>query len=136
MPQATLLKCSQSTATFLFILLGSLFVFAGCAQLYRSIGMNEDQVSEQVAADQEVRGAIVNTIRTTSTDMISTALAGLGAIVSGFLAKWLGTERKMTKALIAGVELNDSKSTKESIHSIATASGIEKKLHKRVVSLT
>lgn len=136
MPQPTLLKCSQTTATFLFILLGSLFVFAGCAQLYRSLGMTEDQVSEQVAADQEVRGAIVNTIRTTSTEMISTVLAGIGAVVSGFLAKWLGSERKMTKALITGIEDSSSKTTKETVHAKATDLGIENKLHRRVASLT
>ncbi len=136
MPEPTLLKCSRTTATILFILIGSLFVFAGCAQLYRSIGMTEDQVNEQVAADQQVRGSIVNTIRTTSTDMISTALAGLGAIVSGFLAKWLGTERKITKALITGIETNDSKSTKEAVRALSIVAGVEKKLHKRVASLT
>ncbi len=136
MPEPTILKCSRSTATILFILIGSLFVFAGCAQLYRSIGMTEDQVNEQVAADQQVRGEIVNTIRTTSTDMISTVLAGLGAIVSGFLAKWLGTERKMTKAMITGIEDASSKTTKEAVHSKALTAGIEKNLHKRVASLT
>lgn len=131
-----ILKCSQTTATFLFILIGSLFVLAGCAQLYRTIGMTDDQVNEQVAADQQVRGSIINTIRTTSTDMISTALAGLGAIVSGFLAKWLGTERKITRTLISGIEANDSKSTKETVRAMAVSAGIESKLHKRVVSLT
>ncbi|MCK5480830.1 MAG: hypothetical protein KAJ06_06775 [Gammaproteobacteria bacterium] len=136
MPQPTLLKCSQTTATFSFILLGSILIFAGCAQLYRTIGMNEDQVSEQVAADQKVRGEIIDTVRVTTTEMITTALAGLGTIVSGFLARWLGTERKITKTLITGIESNDSKSTKEAVHSMAVAAGVEKKLHKRVAKLT
>lgn len=132
----TFLRCTQATATFLFILLGSILLFAGCAQLYRTIGMTEDQVDEQVTADQQARGAIIDTVRSSATDMIATALAGLGAIVSGFLAKWLGTERKLTKALITGIEENESKTVKSSVRAMAVAAGIEKKLHKRVVSLT
>ena len=132
----TFLRCSQTTATVFFILIGSILLFAGCAQLYRSIGMTEDQVQDQVQADQHARGAILDTVRTTSTEMISTALAGLGAIVSGFLAKWLGTERKITKTLISGIEQTNSTSTKQSVQTLAVASGIEKQLHKRVASLT
>ena len=104
----TILRCSQTTATILFILVGSLFLIAGCAQFYRSLGMSADQVLEQVAADQQAKEQIFQGIRYTTTEIITTAIAGLGAIASGFLAKWLGTERKITKVLITGIEAADS----------------------------
>ena len=119
-----------------FILIGCLFCLAGCAQLYKLIGLTDQQTADQVAADQTARQKIAEGIRLTTTEIITTAVAGLGAIASGFLAKWLGTERKITKALITGIESTTDVPTKRAVKENATAAGVENKLHARVKALT
>ncbi len=132
----TLLRCSQTTAFFLFVAIGSLFIVTGCAQLYKTIGMSDEQVLEQVAADQQIKEQILGGVRHTTTEIITTTIAGLGAIASGFLAKWLGTERKITKAIITGVENSQGAHIKDSIKASAIAAGVEKQLSARVQTLT
>ncbi|MBA7484094.1 hypothetical protein ES707_19618 [subsurface metagenome] len=131
-----ILQCTQTTATFLFILLGSLFVLTGCAQLYRTIGLSDEQTATQIAKDQASRQEITDKIRLTTTELVLTITSGLGAIASGLLAKWLGTERKITTALITGVEVSNNNSVKETIKAKATSAGIEPLLNKRVIALT
>ena len=70
----TILRCSQTTATVLFILIGSLFLAAGCAQFYRAIGFTEDQTADQVAADQADRQKIIEGIRLTTTELITAGI--------------------------------------------------------------
>jgi len=120
----------------IFILIGVLFILTGCAQLYKIIGLTDQQTADQIAKDQTARQKITEEIRLTTTELITTAIAGLGAIASGFLAKWLGTERKITTALITGIEATNDTSTKKTIQNKATAAGIEPQLHKRVLALT
>ena len=132
----TVLNCSATTAFLLFFLIGTLFVAAGCAQFYKAIGFDEDQVLEQVASDQKAISKIITTVRQSGTDLLVKVLAGAGAIASGFLAKWLGTERKITKTLINGIEKATIDDVKLAIKKEATAAGIESKLHKRVRALT
>lgn len=136
MSQPTLLQCSQKTAVILFILIGSLFIITGCAQLYKFIGLTDEQIADQVAADQVDRQKIIQGIRLTTTEIITTAIAGIGAIASGFLAKWLGTEKKINKALITGIESANGHSVKETVKNNAMAAGVEPQLHTRVKALT
>lgn len=132
----TILECSRKTAVISFILCGTLFILTGCAQFYRAIGLSAEQTADQVAKDQTARQEITDKIRLTTTELLLTITSGLGAIASGFLAKWLGTERKITTALITGIESTDAKATKESVNRKATAAGIEPKLAARVRALT
>lgn len=132
----TIIRCSQTTAAILFITLGSLFTLAGCAGMYRILGMSDEQATVQVQKDQEIIIKTVETVRDTTNELIATALAGLGAIASGFLAKWLGTERKMTKALIIGVEGSDPETVKDNIRTQAVKAGVQKQLDHRVQALT
>jgi len=137
MHKSTALECSRKTAIILFILTGTLFILTGCTQLYRWIGLTPEQTADQVAKDQTARQEIADKIRLTTTELILTITSGLGAIASGFLAKWLGTERKITAAMITGVEAAATDGTvKKSITAKATAAGIEPILHRRVVALT
>lgn len=119
-----------------FILIGSLFCLAGCAQLYKTLGLSDRQAADQVAADQTARQEIFQGIRLTTTELITTAIAGVGAIASGFLAKWLGTEKKITAALITGIEKADAKTAKQAVNDKANDLGVQDKLHTRVKSLT
>ncbi|MBA7653066.1 hypothetical protein ES703_60907 [subsurface metagenome] len=120
----------------LFILIGSLFCLAGCAQLYKLIGLSDEQTADQVAADQADRQKIIQGIRLTTTELITTAIAAAGAIASGFLAKWLTTEKKITTAMITGVEKSNDKNVKESIKDESLLAGVQPQLHARVKSLT
>ena len=132
----TILYCSQTTATVVFILMGCLFILTGCAQVYKVLGLTEEQVAEQVSEDQKTIIRTITKVRTTTAEIVTTAIAALGTIASGFLAKWLGTERKMTAALITAIESSDGVNVKEAAQAKATAAGIETQLHARVISLT
>ena len=131
-----ILACTQTTATIVFILVGSLFIFIGCAHLYKTIGLTDEQAAEQVSQDQDATTQIIQQVRWTAHDIITTAIAAAGTILSGFLARWLDTERKMTTAMITGVEASTDSTVKELIQAKATAAGVETQLHARVVSLT
>lgn len=136
MQTSTVLRCSQTTATILFILIGSLFCLTGCAQLYKLIGLTDEQTQDQLAEDQKTIIRTITLTRNTAADIITTAIAGAGAIASGFLAKWLGTERKISKTLITAVELHNTKGIKGTIKDQALADGTQPKLHARVKALT
>lgn len=132
----TILHCTQTTATLVFILIGSLFIFTGCVQVYKLLGLTEEQTQEQISEDQKTIIRTITQVRTTTAEIITTAIAGLGAIASGFLAKWLHTERKITGVLITAVESADSSNIKKTIKTKASAAGVEPKLAARVRALT
>jgi len=119
-----------------FIFIGSLFTLAGCTQLYKIIGLTNQQAADQVTADQTSKKQIIEDIRLTTTELITTAIAGLGALATGFLAKWLSTEKKITKVLITGIEQSNDTTVKESVQTRASAAGVEPLLHARVKALT
>lgn len=132
----TILRCTQTTATVAFIIIGLLFTFAGCAQLYHLLGLTDEQTQDQVAKDQADRQQILNQARLTITDILTTALAAAGAIATGFLTKRLRTEKKISRALITGIEEADTTTVKKTVHEKAIDLGIEPKLHARVKALT
>ncbi len=132
----TFLRCSQTTATITFTLIGILFCLAGCAQLYKLIGLTDEQTQDQLAEDQKTIIRTITITRNTAADIITTAIAGAGAIASAFLTKRLGTERKMTKALITGIENAPQNAVKQTVKANALSAGVETKLHARVKSLT
>lgn len=135
-PPTATLNCKHNTAGLIFIAIGSIFILVGCTKLYDSLGLNPEQTAAQVAEDQEAIQKIIGQTRITTTEIITTALAGVGAILSGLLAKWLGTERKITTALITGIEAADPGAVKEEVQKKAIAAGVEPQLHAKVVALT
>ncbi len=132
----SILRCSHQTAFVIFLLIGTLFILTGCAAAYKALGLTEEQIHEQVDKDQKVIIRTITTVRTTTADIITTALAGIGTIASGFLAKWLGTERRISRALITGIEKAAPGSVKDTVHQKATDAGIQKQLSRRVAALT
>lgn len=132
----TTLYCTQKTAAILFILIGLLFTFAGCAQLYKFLGLTEQQTQEQISKDQKTIIRTITQVRTTTAEIITTAIAAIGTIATGFLTRWLGTERKLTSTLIRAIESADPASVKETVKAKATAAGLESLLHARVLKLT
>lgn len=134
--KTAILNCSYHTAGLTFIILGSFFLLTGCAGLYKILGLTPEQTATQVAQDQDATQQIIQQVRWTTHEIITTTLAGAGTILSGLLARWLGTERKITAALITGIEAAPGTGVKESVSAKATAAGVEPKLHARVVALT
>lgn len=154
----TILHCQKSTAIFIITTTTLLFLLIGCASLFRSAGLTDDQAAEQTAqlktALSDAATAAVADITTGLAEghdlktiaarassaflwkIIAAAGASAGIVLNGLLAKWLGTEKKINKAIITGVENSNDKSTKTAIRTAAIAAGIEPKLHARVQTLT
>lgn len=130
------LKCTHNTAGLFFILLGTLFALVGCHQVYKFVGLSDEQAAAQVAQDQQATQQVIEQARLTAYDIITTTIAAVGSIASGLLAKWLGTERKITTALIQGIESGETLGVKEAVQQKATAAGVESVLHARVQALT
>lgn len=159
MPQhLVILKCSRTTAIITIAASICLFLLIGCASLFRSAGLTDEQAAAQTAELQKVitlagsealetiqsglsEGHDLKTIavKASSTSLwkiIAAAGAALGIVLNGLLAKWLSTEKKITTAVITGVEDAHASDVKASIKRNATAAGIESKLSARVKALT
>lgn len=158
MQKYLVLNCSRTTATIIIFTTIFLFVLVGCANLFRSAGLTDQQAAEQTA---QLKAALKNAttaaiadvqtglaeghdlktiaLKTTSSflwKIIAATGATVGVVLNGLLAKWLSTEKKITQAIITGVESNPAGDVKESIQAKATALGVEHQLHKRVLALT
>jgi len=151
-------KRIRKTVGNLLIVLSLAFVVIGCTGLYRMFGLSEDAAEEQAGLDQAalqdaVKDAVVQVqaglaagqdLKTVAVKagsafvwQIATVLvSGIGAVLSGLLGKLLKTERKITAAVITGVEKGSKSEVKESIQRAAIAAGVEPALHKRVKALT
>jgi len=90
----------------------------------------------QLGSGVPIQGAAVSAGGTLAWQLATILLGGAGTIVSTLLAKWLGTEKKITTSLIRGVEKGKGGSVKETIKAEATSAGVEAELHTRVASLT
>lgn len=132
----TVIHCRHNVAAWLLIFVGMIFVLIGCENVYRWFGFTEEQVAEQTAKDAAAVEDVVEHGREIGWQIATTVIAGVGAVVSGLLGKWLGTERKISRAVIAGVEAADKQNVKEAIKREALSLGVESKLHKRVEALT
>ena len=130
----------------------------GCAAWLRKTGIPPDEANRLAAiAEQNIADAAAEAVQTiqegiaqgkplpaiateTATafgwKLATIAASTIGAVLSALLAKWLGTERKITKALITGIEDNNADQTKLFVKGRADAAGIEPQLHTRVKALT
>lgn len=154
----TFLRCSHRTAALILCAIIALFLLLGCAAMLRKTGIDQAEadrlaaIAEQnlaAAAAEAVhniktgidRGHDIKSIAVKTTSPFAWKLATIGAstigaVLSGLLAKWLGTEKKMLAATITGIEHNPTGNVKESVEARATARGVEKQLHRRVQALT
>jgi hypothetical protein len=98
--------------------------------------MTEPQVAAQVQADKEAAVQAVSAGRELLWQVVTIVVGGVGTILTGLLAKWLGAERTMNKAIILGVEGATAENVKASIQQVAKTLSVEDKLYKRVQSLT
>ena len=153
-----ILRCSRTTATLTIIASICLFILIGCTSLFRSAGLTDQQAAQQTA---ELKAALADATTAAITDiqtglaeghdlktiavktgsaflwkMIAAGGATLGVVLNGLLAKWLSTEKKITKTLITAIEPDTNSSLKTRIKAKATTAGIESQLHRRVQALT
>ena len=154
----TILHCSRRNALLILAAIFLLFLTIGCAAMLRKTGLDQveaDQITatamsalERAAAkaveniktglDQghDLKTIAVKTSTAFAWQIATIAASTIGAVLSGLLAKWLGTERKITAALISGIEKNPTGNVKESVQARATKRGILKQLDRRVQALT
>ena len=151
-------KCRHNWIFYVMLSLGLVFIIVGCAGVYRTLGVPDEQAANQGALDEAAITAAVTEGMTEFTNQLAAGqplpaaaasagsalawklatilLGGAGTIISTLLAKWLGTERKITSSIIRGVEKGDKPGIKESIKAEAMSAGVEVALHKRVTALT
>ena len=154
----TFLSCSRPTAILILVATSFLFILIGCQALFRSAGLTDDQAAEQTAqlkaALAEATAAALTDVQTGLAEghdlktiavktgsaflwkILAAAGATAGVVLNGLLARWLGTEKKINKALMTGIEDANDSSVKTTVKSHALTAGVEEKLHARVKALT
>lgn len=158
MQKYLVINCSPRTATIIIFTTIFLFILIGCASLFRTAGLSDEQAAAQVAElKSALEGAATAAIADIQTGLaeghdlktiavktssaflwkiIAAAGATVGVVLNGLLAKWLSTEKKINKVMITGVEETNDTNTKEAITAKAGAAGVEPQLHARVKALT
>lgn len=108
---------------------------ASCsAGVYRSLGVPTTQAEAYAREDQARVDLVIGQIRDTTWEVVSTALAALGAVLSGFLAVKLRRTASIADAVIDGVELAADPGVKKKVRQVAVARGAEGLLHARLAS--
>ena len=150
--------CRHNWIFYLMLTIGLVFIVVGCAGVYRALGVPETTANQlgpedeaaiaaavqsgisdvvaQVATGTPITTAAVSAGSTLAWKLATIFLGGAGTILSTLLAKWFGTEKKINTALIRGIEKSDKDTVKKAVQAEAMATGVESKLHTRVVSLT
>lgn len=123
-------------AAWALIVVSLSLTVTGCVQLYKALGMTEEQAQEEHGKDVEELRKALSEGRVLFWQIVSGVVAAAGALVTGLLAKWLGQEKKIVQAVVAGVEKAGNGKVKEAIHDSALAMGVEGALSKRVQTLT
>ncbi len=118
------------------IVLGCVLSGIGCAGVYKGLGLSDPQVKDLVEKDQAETIRFIETNRELFWQIATVATAGVGTILSALLARWVGVERKISGAIIAGVESADNGDVKKAVQAKAVAAGVEGKLAKRVKAIT
>lgn len=158
MQKYLVLRCGRATAITILVISSLLFLLVGCPAFFRSAGLSDEQAALQTAElKSALEGAATAAIADIQTGLaeghdlktiavkasstfiwkiIAAAGAGLCIVLNGLLAKWLGTEKKINKAIITGIESANDSTVKESVHAKAIAAGVESKLNARVKALT
>lgn len=154
----TNLRCSHRTATFMILTILALFLLIGCASLFRSAGSTDEEAQHQTALLEQ---ALANATEEAINDITSGLAQGhdlkaiaarastaflwklgtigastIGVLLTGLLGRLLGKEKKITKAIIKGVESSGTVDAKKAIYTKAIDMGVEDALHKRVKALT
>ena len=126
----------QNYLVWLCIPIGFTTSLLGCATWYEQMGFTKDESQALAAKDRTKFLEVKQQADSIFWESMSVAIAGAGTLLSGLLGKYLLSERKISKAVILGVENAANDEVKATIEKTAIALGVEDKLSKRVESLT
>jgi len=151
-------SCRHNWIFFVMLAIGIGFIIVGCSGVYRALGMPDETPAVAGEADEEaIRAAAAEAVAEFAAQLASgvplpaaaaatgsklawqlatVLLGGAGTIISTLLAKWLGTEKKITSSLIRGIEKSGKDNVKTAVKAEATSAGVEPVLHSRVTKLT
>lgn len=116
--------------------IGLCFVLIGCAEVYRAAGMSDEQAAEQIDRDREALLEAAGPASALAWQLATAGVSAVGAILTALLGKWLGDERKLSAAVIHGVERSAKGNVKQTVQATAETAGVQEKLAKRVQKLT
>ncbi len=144
--------------TFLLIISIACSMFYGCAAMYRRMGYSAIDAEAEAQTDRDAIAAAVTegitagqlekaerteyiqaklkAARSGLWQALAAGVAALSGVVTTTFGYLLKRERKVTAAVITGVEKANSESTKASIKLTALAAGVETTLNKHVRALT
>lgn len=113
-----------------------LFLVVGCGGFYKMLGLPSPEVDELVKDDALRTLQAVQEGRTIFWQAATAAIGSLGAVVSVLLGKYIQVERKISKAMIMGIEKSEGNGVKGQVAKQAVRYGVDKPLTKRVTKLT
>ncbi|GAI72736.1 unnamed protein product [marine sediment metagenome] len=100
------------------------------------IGVPPAEADELVKDDSLRTFQIVQEGRTIFWQAATAVMGSLGAVVSVLLGKYLSVERKMSKAMIMGIEGVEGTGVKGKVAKQAARYGVDNPLKRRVAKLT
>lgn len=130
------MKRTNLLVVWLCIFMCMSYAIIGCASGYKMMGYTDEESEILAGKDRGELTKLIDQSRSIFWEIATMITAGIGTIASGFLSKLLMSERKITKAVISGVEDVKENGVKESIQKSAKLLGVENKLNKRVKKLT
>ncbi len=130
------MKATHNILSWILVVVGLIFLLTGCVGLYEQMGFTTEESENLAGLDRTEFLKIKQQADSVFWQTASVVIAGVGALVSGFLGKWLYNDKQMIKAIVSGVEASGSEDVKNAIQNNAKAMGVESNLRKRVNALT
>lgn len=118
------------------MIITGLFLVVGCGSFYKILGVPPAEVDKLVQDDSLRTLQAVQEGRTIFWQAATAVMSSLGAVVSVLLGKYLQVERKMSKAMIMGIEKVEGNTVKGEVAKQAARYGVDDSLKKRVIKLT
>ena len=99
----------------LFALLSLVLFVVGCGNLYKTIGMDDNQVKRQVELDSAMVSEGVSMFNEMACETYLSALSIFGGLLSAYLGVRLNRAAKKETALVRGIERGADVKTKASV---------------------
>ena len=126
----------RNVVCWLLILGGFAYLLVGCADVYRSLGMTDEEAVEQQGKDTVEIIKAIESGREVFWQAATAIVTGLGAVISAVLAKWLGTEKKVSGAAISAVVRDGNGDVLKLLRAEAAAQGVGKTMANRIDAAT
>ena len=119
-----------TTGVLLAVFIVNIFIVAGCRSMYEKMGFTEQQISEQMDEDKDLLIRTITETRSIFGDIVLSVLAGLGALLSGWLGIKLNTANKTSVVLADAIKTNTNGETKAAVINKAASAGVGTKVTK------